>query len=204
MKRHVFVVLLCSLALAGSAFADDLVPPPWQRGTEGSTWAAWEFSTCDPNPMPDAGYLPYGESDMTVWTGIGQEWWDSWEGRQGVWPLSGALEALLLNRPEPLPYKDIQVQITWRPQVPGGFLMVRETMWGATGSLIGEMPLADGWTHSTYLIHLEPNPEMEIVRIDGSVMIDELVIDTICIPEPMTVSLLTVGAGALALRRRRR
>ncbi len=150
------------------------------------------------------GDLPYGPPEMSIWPGIGQEWWQEWEGRQGVWPLSGALEAMLCNRPEPLPYKDIQVQITWRPQVPGGFLMVREMMWGATGSLVQELPLENGWMHSTYMIHLEPNPGMEIVRLDGSVMIDELVIDTICIPEPMTLSLLAVGAAALTLRRRRR
>ncbi|MFW6146725.1 MAG: PEP-CTERM sorting domain-containing protein [Planctomycetota bacterium] len=141
---------------------------------------------------------------MAIWTGVGQQWWDEWEGRQGVWPLSGAIEALLYNRPDPLPYKDIQVQITWKPQVPGAFLTVRELMWGATGSLVEERPLPDDWTHSTYMIHIEPNPPEEIVRIDGSVMIDELVIDTICIPEPMTISLLVVGAGTLALRRKRR
>ena len=202
MKHHVAVILICSLAVAGSALADDLNPPPWQRGMDGTTWAAWEFSTPDPKPMPDAGYLPYGPPDTTVWTGVGQQWWDSWEGRQGVWPLSGAMEMLLFNRPEPLPYKDIQIQITWMPQVPRAEPVVTELMWGGTGELIDEIPLSSDWTHSTYMIHLEPNPDMETVWIEGSIMVDEVVIDTICIPEPMTLSLLALGALALGRKRR--
>ncbi len=37
MKHHIVVVLLCLSGLAGSAFADDLVPPPWMRGDVGTT-----------------------------------------------------------------------------------------------------------------------------------------------------------------------
>ncbi|NLF32883.1 MAG: PEP-CTERM sorting domain-containing protein [Planctomycetes bacterium] len=201
MKHHVAVMVLCSLAVVGSALADDLYPPQW-RGLDGSTLAAWEFSTSDVNPAVDLENNPYGPSSMTIWTGVGQQWWPEWEGRLGVWPLSGALEAVLFNRPEPLPFKDIQVQITWRPQVPGGFLTVRETMWGATGELINETPLENEWIHSTFLIRLEPNPAMEIVRLDGSVMVDQIVIDTNCIPEPVTLSLLALGALAMLRRRR--
>jgi len=64
-------------------------------------------------------------------------------------------------------------------------------------------PADDFWYHTTFLIHLEPNPDFEIVKIDGAVMVDEIVIDTICIPEPSTVALLILGAGAFFLRRKR-
>ena len=50
-------------------------------------------------------------------------------------------------------------------------------------------------------LNIEPNPAFEIVRIDGAVMVDEIVIDTICIPEPASLALL--GLGGLALMRRR-
>ena len=65
MKHHVAVMVLCSLAVVGSALADDLYPPQW-RGLDGSTLAAWEFSTSDVNPAVDLENNPYGPSSMTI------------------------------------------------------------------------------------------------------------------------------------------
>lgn len=201
MNHHVAVLMLCALAVTGSARADDLYPPSW-RGDEGTTFALWEFSTANPAPAADQEDNPYGSPAMTIWTGVGQTWWEMWEGRQGVWPLSGALEAEVPNRADPLSYKDIWVQITWRSEVPSPLLLVRELDTGVIGSLVNQVVLDDGWTHSTYQIHLEPNPPAETIRVDGSVMVDEVVVDTICIPEPMTMALLAVGTGVLVLRRK--
>ena len=60
------------------------------------------------------------------------------------------------------------------------------------------------WVHSTYLIHLEPNPAWEIVKIDGTLVVDEIVIDTICFPEPAAMGVLAVGGLALLRRRKQR
>jgi hypothetical protein len=202
------ITVLCLVSLP--ALADDILTPPWDRGADGTTFARWEFSTPDPNPIPDEEINPYGPAEASVWTGVGQGWFDMWGGRQGVWPLSGAAEIMIPNRPEPYPWKDIWVQITWAAQVPGAVPLPGELVWGGIAELVQEQPLeptmelppvGETWMHSTYLIHLEPNPDHEIIRIDGSIMIDELVIDTICIPEPMTLGMLALGA--LALRRRR-
>mgnify|MGYP005649003983 CR=1 FL=1 len=69
-------------------------------------------------------------------------------------------------------------------------------------SLISEQDLGDEWFHSTYLVTLEPNPEFEMFIISGDIMIDEVVVDTIC-PEPGTLMLLCVGIP-LALKRKRK
>jgi hypothetical protein len=127
-----------------------------------------------------------------------------------VWPLSGQITVDIPNRPEPLPYKDIWVQLTWAAQAPGNVPLVTELISGLGSSIVntfdlgptGELPPADGhWFHTTYLIHLEPNPALESVYISGGIMVDQLVIDTICAPEPCSLALL--GLAGLAILRRR-
>jgi hypothetical protein len=203
-------VFVCNFSVNPTS-AEDLNPPDF-RYQDGTTYARWEFFTDDPMPIPDDQFNPYGTASMEIWPGVGQAYWPQWGGRDGVWPLSGAAEIAIDNRPEPLPYKDILVQLTWAEQVQDVVPLIWETISGVEAELLdqvtlnptGEAPPADGfWYHSTYLIHLEPNPDFEIVRIDGAVMIDELVIDTICIPEPCTIALLGLG-GMVLLRRKSR
>jgi hypothetical protein len=55
---------------------------------------------------------------------------------------------------------------------------------------------------------LEPNPLREFVEIHNSagsgMTIDQVVIDTRCVPEPATLCLLGAGVAGLAVRRIRR
>ncbi|MBI4578971.1 MAG: hypothetical protein HY718_04660, partial [Planctomycetes bacterium] len=111
------IVALVVGVVAGLALADDLNPPPW-RGAPGSTWQVWQFGDPSPNPPPDAGNNPYGVPSSTIAPGIGQAWLPTWDGRTGVWPLSGEIIIEIPNRPLPLPFKDIWIQLTWQPQVP--------------------------------------------------------------------------------------
>lgn len=200
------LALVASLLLAtNAAFADDLYPPPWTRGGPGTTFQQWEFSNGNPTPPPDLVNNPYGMPSLQAWPGTGQFWVDEWGGRQGMWPLSGTIEVTIPNRPLPLPYKDIWVQITWAKQVDTSTPVVWDMLSGIYGSLVQEIVLGPAptgsWYHSIYQIHIEPNPVSEIVKIDGTLVVDQLVIDTICIPEPATIALLGL-AGLMILRRR--
>lgn len=206
MRRLLFLfvgVLAVGLIAPGVALGDDLNPPPW-RGDPGSTFGKWEFSTNDPNPLPEPGYLyPWGLPTTSVVPGLLQNWMPEWEGRIGVWPLSGEIVTDIPNRPLPLPYKDIWIQLTWAQQAPNTWPAVSELRFGVPATLVQELPLPGGvWFHSTYLIHLEPNPDWERILITGAVNVDEMVIDTICVPEPTTLGLLVIGAIALFHRRR--
>ena len=174
--------LLLGLGLvlsAAPATADDLDPPPW-RGEERTTFQTWEFLS-DANPLSPDGTCdnPYGLPQVTI---TGGEWFDTYEGRDGVWcfPDEGFLEVLVYNAPEPLPQKDIWAQLTW-------------------------MPAAGGvWTTDTFKILLQPNPPSEVFGyLMESHCVDELVVDTWCHPEPATVALLGFGAASVLVRRRR-
>ena len=211
MKKYfrgmVCITLFCLICQA--ALADDLNEPPW-RGQPGTTLTEWTCGDSNPNPLPVYELNPNGDSVMSVYPGVGQEWWNVWGGRQGVWPLSGTIEIEIPNYPIQNPYKEIWVQLTWAPQAPDTYPIVSEQLTATPGSLLAEVqleptleppPADDFWYHSTFVIHLEPNPAFEIVRIDGAIMVDQIVIDTICAPEPVTLVML--GIGGLLLRRKR-
>jgi len=213
MNRRMLAVFL-SLSvvplLASPVLADDLLPPPW-RGQADTTFAQWGFGDPSPSPAPCYETNPYGGSYLTVTPCGAVGWLQLWGGRDGVWPLSGTIEAYIYNSPISNPYKDIWVQLTWSPSAPGGIPVVQDLISGQVGSVVGqtqleatnETPLYDHWYHTTYLIHIEPNPYMENVKISGDINVDQLVIDTICAPEPGVVALLSVGAMAMIRRRKR-
>jgi hypothetical protein len=97
------------------------------------------------------------------------------------------------------------VQITWRPQ-DQGMVPVIENLVPAPHqdypvSIVEEELLADGWFETTFTWRISPNPVDEMFRISGSIDVDELVIDTWCIPEPATLMLLAFGG--LLLRKRK-
>lgn len=205
------VVCLCVLAMAVPCLGDDLNPPPWRKD-DGVTRQEWDFLSNNPTPPPNMLVNPYGIPQAQVWPGAGQAWWGEWGDRLGVWPLSGAMEFRIPNRPEPLPYKDIWVQITWAPQAPDTYPVVTEVISGTHGSVVGEIGLEETfeeppagafWYHTTFAMRLMPNPDVEVVRIDGLIMVDQVVIDTICAPEPGMLVLLGLGAAGALLRRKR-
>ena len=218
MKKLCVLFALTVLLLASvGAYALDLNPPPW-RGEAGSTWAQWEFNYPDLVPAPDFGVNPYGPPELFVYPA--HPWQPVWGNMEGVWPLSGAIEVQIPNNPVENEYKLLQIQLTWAAQVPvpthpviaveaellGApvpseditLLSIDDVILGPTG----ETNAGDLWHQTTLLYEIVPNPVLESIYISGSIMVDELVIDTICVPEPATGGLLTLGAVALLRRRK--
>ena len=209
MKKLLVAVLATAflLGFAGSLLADDFAPPSW-RGIEGSTFQKWEFSTPISQAVaPDVYYNRYGTPLANIVPAPDKEWLESYNGRSGVWPLSGYAEFTIPNRPIPNPYKDIYIQLTWSRPPCGITPFVWEKRFEKVATLVSQEQLPEtDWYHSVYTIHLEPNPDWEIIRIEGDIFVDEVVIDTKCVPEPSSLLALLTGAGGLAgmfLRRRK-
>ena len=202
MTKILKIVILCTAVILGAgstAFAD--LVPPW-RGDDGSTFQQWDFSTNNPTPPPDVVDNPYGTPLLRV-TSIGD-----WIPGPGAWPLSGEIDVYIPNWPELRPEKEIWLQLTWKatdvdPFLPNEPLIGVAPFTSMNIFHMEDQDLGNGWVHTPFKINIWPNPFEEWITIKGDILVDQLTIDTICIPEPATLALLGIG-GLITLIRKRR
>ena len=198
------LVVLLAASCACTAMVDPAAPP-W-RGLPGTTYARWEFNTPDLNPAPDWCHNPNGMPATEVFPG--HDWLPVYGGRLGVWPLSGLIVVDIPNYAPPNPFKEVWVQVIWSSQSPYAEPDVDELLFHRAGELVRRVPLPSSenlqWWHDTYRLFIVPNPTHEVIRIQGAIWVDELVIDTICVPEPSSLAALggMIGFAGFVLRRR--
>lgn len=210
MKRFILVCMTvavvfgCSVA---SVRADDIYPPPWQRGQTNTTFQDWTFtSNLNPSPADVAFYNPNGTAYANI-TGTGNSWQQFFDNHNGVWILSGTNSSMDLGIPN-TPYdatrvKYLWTQITWEPDADQDTPVVMVN--GIPVSAFTTYLVGNGnWKQSVYQTTLVPNPQYEDVVITGSYYLGEVVVDTICIPEPSSLALLALGAISLLYASRKR
>ena len=212
MKKTLFVmaVLIALAQLIPRSEAIREWDPPWDMMHPNATTQAWEFDT---EPLDLTGRIypteydnPFGEPYLT---GDFDEWIGEYPGPLGD-PTgvihvggdpTGTVKILVENNENPLEVKHILLQITSTkspgPNVPGT---------NPPGSVIPLTPLqcANGFYVYGYSIAIFPNPEREEITIElpYCTYIDEIIVDSICIPEPGMFALL--GSAAIFLVRKRR
>jgi len=212
-------ILVAGLILSCAGFAQGIIVtnPPWSSTAPNTTHQAWEFTTptYDPlNPYPQVNDNPY--CNPTIYFSDGTSYWD---GSTTDLPLipgplgdpitswhvdvnGGGFTLGIPNAPDPNPWKHIFYQVTSdkAPNPSGPTTSPPGTHRPGTA-----FQHAGGWYTYTGQIDITPNPLYEYITFTfpASTNIEEIVIDTICVPEPITLGLLGVG-GLMMLRRRQK
>ncbi len=222
MKK--LAILTTLLLFVGAAAADDMSQfvPPW-RGEVSTTLQIWEFGTdANTNVPPDndvliedpytPGYIPGTEVvlvDPFGDPGYYQE--DPFgSGRSGIWSLSGTMDVLVLNHEPPNDMKIVRMQLTWAQRDPVGNPDAQPALTNLVPSadegptVVDEYQHCGNWQTTLYEWIIRPNPTQEEFRIQGDILVDQMVIDTWCTPEPASLGVLAFGALGVLLRRRRK
>jgi hypothetical protein len=216
MRKGMWLATLVVAGILGQASAVilDTNPAPF-RGGENTTLQAWDFLTNADPSAPDAGWKnPYGTpsadligdfSTNTVW--LPEDPMES--SHKGVWIVDRAQQSDMLigvpNFPRQNPYKEIWIQLVYSSQ-DGVAPMLYVQADGQPYSMIDTVSsnkIDAMYSYALYHVTLKPNPMFEVIRIrprDCQVFVDSILIETQCIPEPVTMVLL--GLGGLMLRKR--
>ena len=208
MRRVIFAILLLMfLQVVPSAYA--VFVPEWQ-GLEGTTYQEWRFDSNDNPAVPEVIDNDYGDASASITVGVmGSGWLDSVGTRTGIWDIDGEGGQIVLdidNRPLALDYKEIWIQViyyegpTTAPivSVPGADFISSQTV-------LVEPDEPWAWYLEQTIWRIEPNPSYEQIILTGNPdwgsVIDQIVVDTYCIPEPMSIALLSLGS-LIVLRKR--
>ena len=193
MKKFITLCFLVILGAGSAAFAT-------------TTSQIWYFDTRrETYTVPDVVNNGPGINPATLYVtpGPGGDW------ANGAWELSGEMDIILDNDPTPRERKTIQIWLKWQQGILNSFLPDQPFVGISAAGMetmtmgVAHNPIAGTpWTLSFYDIVITPNPPEEWVAIKGNIVVDELMIETECIPEPATMGLL--GLGSLALLRNRR
>lgn len=207
------------LSFVGNLRADDLNPPPW-RGGPLSTVAEWDFLTPSAGPpdgtsvtpvIGNSGGQPLAVPDITTLN------WIPFDGT-GAWtapiPGGGAIGFEIPNWIDLEPIKFLQIQMTyvpgptgqgpftqnWNAFDPNGITSILQTSANDTG-----IPGTNLW-YRIEQWEIRPNPDFEFfqVFIPGGVILSQVVVDSISVPEPSTLVLGSMAVAALAIVARRR
>jgi len=214
MEKKCVVAILCiGVIFASNCLADDLLPPSW-RGEANSTFQMWEFGNSNiPADLSAGWFNPYGTPQANINNPFNLvSWLPSYNAggnvtAYGIWKLYAG--TLILDIPntlntDPDSSKEIWLQITYfDPYGAGLSLPIDVNPDYAELTRERSIILDTNFTHDTYKIILKPNPLEETITISPiqcQLYVDQIVIDTICVPEPATIMLL--GLAGLLIRKR--
>jgi hypothetical protein len=210
-RLMMLVVVMVVLLSVNVALAMDIMPPEY-RGLPDSTFQVWEFMEPDPFPLAGIPGNPYGPAEAVIVEGV----WDPgvYGLEMGLW-VDTLMEFHVPNTLNQAPdsWKDLRIQVTLIDTLGMGLPIFPPfvDVFGDFGEfafpLYEELVPVDPFTWVFIQDwHIEPNPIMEHILVDAIIAgpgigVSEVVIDTICVPEPTAMMLL--GLGGLVVRIRR-
>jgi len=211
-KRRMFAFAAMVSIIAATAKPDYSNPPAWQDNPY-FTHQTWQFRTGASPVNADIDLNPFGESKLGI-HGDNIRWSEYEFAREGVWTIEqgwAQIEGIIFNEENEDLSKEIWIQATLHTSIRGGvpidiLFEFPDGTYTVTPIDSSVIVAPDGWLYQTYLFDLTPQPDWEVVGLNFSlptgayVAIDQLDIDTRCIPEPATLLLLALG-GFLSLRR---
>lgn len=179
-----------------------------------TTLQTWNFSTSVNPALPECCSNAYGDPNATLYTTGNPAsfmWWDSAYGRLGVWagePLGITLT--IPNRIEPDEYKEIWLEMDFMSTLEWIQVTPSYETSGEAG-LIEEIsrdisPVDDYWSKLIIGWRIEPNPVSETIcmSLTGTGgFVDSITVETACVPEPATLTLLGLGAMVLVKIKRK-
>ncbi len=216
--RKAFLGLALGLALAAPAWALPIFTPPWVANPSDPMWQggsttsqSWEFwgnplGTTAPsrwdNPNgPPTPFTPIDASPAFISNGPGLTGVNTWH----VDVDGGGFSVTIPNDPKDRPYKQIHLQYT-SDKASSSAPWTNPPGITVAGGVADNGPSdgGDEWYTYEWTIALFPNPPVEtiFVQFPASTNIGEVEVATICVPEPVTMSLLALG-GLTVIRRRR-
>ena len=207
--RTISIVATAILVLCSVALADDLNPPSW-RGQPDTTFQLWEFSTNTQPAVPNIDGNPYGDPLALILGAFPKtRWLTTDRGQQGVWVTEEWIQLEIPNteNTEPNSFKEIWLQMTFdvgTDAFPVVFIVPDADPFTLEPVFIAPDPVGT-YTYGIWDIIIEPNPRFESIYIlprECTLYMDEIVVDTRCVPEPTTMVMMVLGGIALLIRRK--
>jgi hypothetical protein len=128
--------------------------------------------------------------------------------QSGYWDLGGSGGQIGINISAALPYKEIWVQVTSYVDISQAptVSISGATLIGQEEQLVENIATGGNWMLNLSKWQISPNQTQEQIILASNpqwgTIIDQVVVDTISIPEPATISLMLAGIASALLRLR--
>jgi hypothetical protein len=187
----VVAVLVASLCAPRIAVASDQGAPAW-RGTAGSTFQEWSFSTNARPATPESYINSFGVPSASIDNVSYVRWYNAlpavYGSAQGWWDIAASSVVLSVTNHPNIGVnvsKEIQVRVTYWVALnlaPTVVVTPSASLVSKTTTLVEHVPDMGAWYEDVWTFRVDPNQNSENITVNGhptgGSQIDEIVVDT--------------------------